>query len=88
MLGDVKDQQGATLPGATVTLTSLDTGAELFQRPAKPLLDPPRRARLGERLNLLNRRTGIRWRLAAHCHVEWRGRRYGVRDDNTLARYG
>src|SRR5262249_32096762 len=27
VLGDVKDQQGATLPGATVTLTSLDTGA-------------------------------------------------------------
>jgi hypothetical protein len=27
VLGDVKDQQGAILPGATVTLTSLDTGA-------------------------------------------------------------
>ena len=27
VFGDIKDQQGATLPGATVTLTSLDTGA-------------------------------------------------------------
>ena len=27
VFGDVKDQQGANLPGATVTLTSADTGA-------------------------------------------------------------
>jgi len=27
VFGDVKDQQGATLPGATVTLTSSETGA-------------------------------------------------------------
>ena len=27
VFGDIKDQQSANLPGATVTLTSLDTGA-------------------------------------------------------------
>jgi len=27
LLGDVKDQQGAALPGATITLTSVGTGA-------------------------------------------------------------
>jgi hypothetical protein len=50
----------------------MDARAKFIERPAKPFLDPPRRASVGERLRLLARRIDIRWRLAAHRHLKWR----------------